>query len=204
VVFSWSYFDPNGNPQSSFRIQVDDNSDFSSPVINTIQSSSASSFTSPAGVLFLGKTYYWRVAVEDSTGEWSNWSNVAQFTTPSNCFQPDFTLYSSNAIYVTLVSGGPAKTSNTTNISAIPINGFSGTIGPLTAASDITGASYKFSPANTFSCPGGSCSSVSFSVIVPSTTTSGPHTIVVKDSITGNSVNIILNVEVFNPGWIEF
>ncbi|KKT27881.1 MAG: hypothetical protein UW15_C0042G0001, partial [Parcubacteria group bacterium GW2011_GWC1_44_10] len=42
-------------------------------------------YITPADVLSLGTKYYFRVAVKDSTGKWSNWSATASFTTPTNC-----------------------------------------------------------------------------------------------------------------------
>jgi len=207
VAFSWSYSDPNGDPQSAFKIQADDNSDFSSPAINTIQSSSVSSFTSSVGALSLGTTYHWRVAVEDSTLEWSNWSNVAQFATPSTCLvspKPDFTLTRNpNVIFATILAGGPPATSTDTTITLAPINGFNSDV-TLSASSDISGATYNFS-ANPLVSSKYSTGSV-FNVKIPSTTTKGPHTITITGVDGGliRTANVILNVESFNPGWREF
>lgn len=84
VDLPWTYSDPNGDPQASYKLQVDDNSDFGSMQIDTgIVDSSTHEYVTPAGVLLENQTYYWRVAVKDNTGEWSVFSNVALFNTPS-------------------------------------------------------------------------------------------------------------------------
>jgi len=105
VILFWDYSDPNNDPQAAFKIEVDDNSDFSSPATTTIRSSSEKTFDIPSSFLSLNKTYYWKVAVKDSTGEWSNWSSVAQFTTPLTCAVASFTLTNSGPISASLMTG---------------------------------------------------------------------------------------------------
>ena len=90
---SWTYTDPDNDDESQFLFQVDDNSDFSSPVIDrTIdidfpspssnnQPAILSTIPSPDHILFNTK-YYWRVKVVDAYGMSSAWVNGASFITP--------------------------------------------------------------------------------------------------------------------------
>src|SRR3989344_918370 len=85
VQLAWNYSDPNGDPQVSFRLQLDDNPSFNSMLIDVYKDTADHLYITPADVLSLGTKYYFRVAVKDSTGKWSNWSATASFTTPTNC-----------------------------------------------------------------------------------------------------------------------
>lgn len=121
-------------------------------------------------------------------------------TTPT---QPDFTLNSSNAIHVTILAGGPTKTSTDTTITITSANGFSSNV-TLSASSDISGAIYNFIT-NPLISSKYSTGSV-FSITIPSATTKGPHTITIQGADGGliRTVNVILNVESYNTGWKEF
>jgi len=93
VILSWKFTDPDGDSQSAYQVQVDDNSDFSSPLIDTgkIQSSSNSYATLP-GILKYNSTYYWRVKVWDSKGASSNFVSGLSFSTPPHQYpEPKFT-----------------------------------------------------------------------------------------------------------------
>ena len=75
VRVNWTFFDP-GDTQSAFKIEVDDNSDFSSPEVETgkVNGDSGSYVFQQAGEqLSWGKTYYWRLKVTDSENNTSNW-----------------------------------------------------------------------------------------------------------------------------------
>jgi len=66
VTFSWTFSDPNsGDSQSAYRFQLDDNSDFSSPIIDTGKVSSSTSNTTQTLPSTVG-LYYWRVKTWDS------------------------------------------------------------------------------------------------------------------------------------------
>jgi hypothetical protein len=89
---SWNFADNNGDIQSSYQIQVDDNSNFSSPEDDSGQvSSSSNSYAVPQGKLAYNRTYYWRVKVWDSGGLDSGWVNGANFATPVHAYpSPNF------------------------------------------------------------------------------------------------------------------
>jgi hypothetical protein len=89
-TFSWNYSDPDGDPQSAYQVQVDDNSDFSSLVVDS--GKVYSSFTSFATTaLSLNKTYYWRLNVWDSRDLASSWTLGPNFTTPAHAYPtPNF------------------------------------------------------------------------------------------------------------------
>jgi len=74
VTFSWTFSDPDsGDSQSAYQFQLDDNSDFSSPIIDTgkvTSSTTSTTQTLPSTVEF----YYWRVKTwdsQDAEGAWS-------------------------------------------------------------------------------------------------------------------------------------
>jgi len=74
VTFTWTFNDPDtGDSQSAYQFQLDDNSDFSSPVIDTGKVTSTASSTTQTLPSTVG-LYYWRVKTWDSSdaeGEWS-------------------------------------------------------------------------------------------------------------------------------------
>jgi len=98
AIFSWTFTDPDGDSQSAYQIQVDNNSNFSSPEVNTgkILSSSNSYATLP-GNLAWNTTYYWRIKVWDNYDAESNWASGSSFQTPSHGYpSPDFTVSPQN------------------------------------------------------------------------------------------------------------
>jgi len=85
---SWTYSDvdnvPLGtDPQTSYQVQVDDSSLFTSPEDDSgVVSSEGTSYSIPTGKLAYATRYYARVMVWDSYGISSAWSPSASFTTP--------------------------------------------------------------------------------------------------------------------------
>lgn len=91
--FSWAFNDPNpGDSQSAYQVQIDDNSDFSSPAVDSGKAGSSNNFyVPPAGVLNYATAYYWRLMVWDSKDAASAWANGPRFTTqPHLCPAVDF------------------------------------------------------------------------------------------------------------------
>jgi PKD repeat protein len=99
ITLHWTYSDPDGDPRSAFEIWLDDSSNFQDSKFNKIFNISSGE-PSQSYVLNLsddqegdwlnrlawGTTYYWKVRVRDSAGNWSNWSTVDSFTTPSHAY----------------------------------------------------------------------------------------------------------------------
>jgi len=73
VTFTWNYSDPDGDPQGAYRFQLDNNTSFSSPMIDTGKVTSSANSTTQT-LPGLG-TYYWRVMVWDDNGSESAWSS---------------------------------------------------------------------------------------------------------------------------------
>ena len=75
VTFTWTFNDPDaGDSQSAYQFQLDDNSDFASPIIDTGKVTSSESSTTQTLPSTVG-LYYWRVKTwdsQDAEGEWSN------------------------------------------------------------------------------------------------------------------------------------
>ncbi len=82
VRLAWAYSDPDGDPQTTYKIQISTNPGFSSLIADDNIASSVNYYDT--NVLSLNETYYWRVMVKDSTGLWSDWSE-SSFTTPATC-----------------------------------------------------------------------------------------------------------------------
>jgi hypothetical protein len=91
--FSWTYSDPDGDNESRFQFQVDNNSDFSSPEVNrdydglsnpspTTNNQTVVVAVSPTSdQIAYNTTYYWRVMVYDEEGMDSGWVEGLSFTT---------------------------------------------------------------------------------------------------------------------------
>jgi hypothetical protein len=86
AIFSWTFSDPDGDSQSAYRVQVDNNSNFSSPEVDSGKiNSSSKSYAVQTGLNY-NTTYYWRVKVWDSRNSESSWSNYSSFTTPKHAY----------------------------------------------------------------------------------------------------------------------
>lgn len=90
--FSWEYYSAGGVSQSSYSVEIDDDSDFSSALsfttdgLNnpspTTNSETAVVSTSPVfGQLAYNTNYYIQIMVEDLNGESSGWLSGTPFTT---------------------------------------------------------------------------------------------------------------------------
>jgi PKD repeat protein len=92
TIFSWTFTDPDGDSQSAYQVQIDNNSNFSSPEVDSGKINSSSNSYSPQTGLNYNTTYYWRVKVWDSEGNESSWSYGPSFTTPKHAYPtPAFT-----------------------------------------------------------------------------------------------------------------
>ncbi|MCD6500856.1 hypothetical protein J7K42_02455 [bacterium] len=92
-IFSWTFSDPDGDTQGAYQVQVDDNSDFSSPEIDSGKVlSSSESYAAPTPLSYR-TTYWWRLKVWDEGGTPSiDWISGPSFTTPLHAYpDPDFT-----------------------------------------------------------------------------------------------------------------
>jgi hypothetical protein len=73
-AMTWSaYSSLDGSTQQAYQIQIDDDPDFSSTVIDETFPSPSSGYTVGLGELSYNVTYYWRVRVQSSNDEWSAW-----------------------------------------------------------------------------------------------------------------------------------
>ncbi|XOB42001.1 MAG: PKD domain-containing protein [Candidatus Nealsonbacteria bacterium] len=93
AYFSWTFTDPDpGDTQSAYRVQVDNNSNFSKPEDDSGKvTSSSNSYATILGKLKYNNTYYWRLKVWDNKGLDSNWISGPSFSTPTHaCPEIDF------------------------------------------------------------------------------------------------------------------
>ncbi|PIV68255.1 MAG: hypothetical protein COS08_07075, partial [Euryarchaeota archaeon CG01_land_8_20_14_3_00_38_12] len=70
INFTWSYFDPEDNPQNGFNITISNNSDFS--IINYTENMTSSNHYYERTIE--NGTWYWKVKVNDTNNAWSMWS----------------------------------------------------------------------------------------------------------------------------------
>lgn len=97
-IFSWTFSDSDpGDTQGSYQVQADNNSNFSSPEVDSGKVSSASeSYYSPTPLSY-NTTYYWRLKVWDNYDTESNWVSGPSFTTPSHAYpDPNFSRFPSS------------------------------------------------------------------------------------------------------------
>lgn len=76
-TFVWSSIQGS----TRYQLQIDNNADFASPVLNRTMSTTSYTLASPLS----SQRHYWRVRVQDVAGHWSTWSNRWTFvvdTTP--------------------------------------------------------------------------------------------------------------------------
>jgi hypothetical protein len=87
TMFSWTYSDPENDPQTYRQVQVDNDGDFSSPVDDTGKVATLSaSYVTLATKLAYNTTYHWRVKVWDDKGNSSSWVNGPDFSTPLHSY----------------------------------------------------------------------------------------------------------------------
>jgi len=87
-IFSWTFSDPDvGDYQTGYQVQVDNNSDFSSPEDDSGKViSNSNSYASPQAKLSYNTRYYWRLKVWDKADVSSNWISGPSFATPSHAY----------------------------------------------------------------------------------------------------------------------
>ncbi len=123
AVLSWTYQDLDGDPQTAYQIQVDDDNNWSNGLLfDTGQCGEAPPGTSIWGSecqgsggstqynlhqatamsLQYGTTYYWRLKVWDQWGLDSGWSATAQFTIPFHEYPDPYFTYWPKTIHANL------------------------------------------------------------------------------------------------------
>jgi len=114
---TWEYKGECVESGSCFRVEVDNNSDFSSPEKSTYDTNTS---YSPQGLA--NGTYYWRVKAKDKSDTWSDWSKVFKFTIGAQPINPSPTASSSPSQNspTPQPSTSPQKTSGGFSIKEIP------------------------------------------------------------------------------------
>ncbi|PIQ05882.1 MAG: hypothetical protein COW72_02430, partial [Candidatus Nealsonbacteria bacterium CG18_big_fil_WC_8_21_14_2_50_37_10] len=95
-TFRWNYSDPEGNPQAGYQIRIDDDIPATPEFTDSKDSLSHSytpSSTSWGNWMHWNTDYWWMVKVKDNQGNWSDWSDPTQFSSPLHAAPwPDFSL----------------------------------------------------------------------------------------------------------------
>lgn len=92
AYINWTYSDSNGDPQSAYQVQIDEQGSFGSPEVDTGKiSGSGTSYFASSGLVF-NITYKARVRVWDSYDTVSNWTESGSWKTPKHAYPyVDFT-----------------------------------------------------------------------------------------------------------------
>ncbi len=96
---NWTYSDPEGDPQSAYQVQIDNQGSFGSPEVDTGKvSGGGTSYFAGSGLDF-NITYKSRVRVWDSNDNVSNWTESGSWKTPKHAYPyVDFTYSPSDDI----------------------------------------------------------------------------------------------------------
>ncbi len=80
----WSFFDPDGEEQQAFVVEADPTNDFDSPTFSSgeITSSDPQLDLADTAIASItnGGSLFWRVMVQDASGQWSDWSDVVEIS----------------------------------------------------------------------------------------------------------------------------
>ncbi len=79
----WSYFDPQGDEQQAFEVEVDTDVDFGSPFNSGEVTSLDNQYDlsgSGIGAIEDNGSRFWHVRIQDSAGNWSPWSDTVEFS----------------------------------------------------------------------------------------------------------------------------
>lgn len=217
VIFAWLYSDPNGDPQRAFDLEADNNSSFLSPEIATGPIISSEKFyINDPGKLFFNTAYHWRVRVRDSDGAWSDWSLANSFTTPESCIAADFSLVSSNDVFVNITKqvvdnknifnraqAQGAEKSTPAIITVVPTK-FSDTVSLSVVSGLPPGGKAFFTPSSLTSAAYSAGSQ--FYVEVPKETAEGIYSLTVQANGGGlvRSATVLLSVIITDPRFKEF
>ncbi len=160
IAFDWT----DVSAATSYRIQIDDGSDFANPVLDRLVT--PSQFTAP---FFLNvRRHWWRVRGINANGTAGAWSSIRRFTPQSSSPPPTPAALSALSVSPASVTGGSAAQGTVTLTAAAPVGGF-----PVTLSSS--------NPA-TASVPGSvsvaqGATSAGFTVTTSAVTASTPVTI---------------------------
>lgn len=80
-TITWTYSDPDGDAQASFQVQVDDQSNFSSPVVDQTVNGAGTVYMVNSGLAY-NVRYYARVRATDMRGGTSAWQTMTLCTGP--------------------------------------------------------------------------------------------------------------------------
>jgi len=80
IILTWTFIDSDGDSQKFYQIQINNNSNFNSPLIDSNKVKSDSNSYTPLSLNF-NTQYYWRVKVWDTNGNESDWINGPNFKT---------------------------------------------------------------------------------------------------------------------------
>jgi hypothetical protein len=116
IAFDWT----DVSAATSYRIQIDDGSDFANPVIDRLVT--PSQFTAP---FFLNiRRHWWRVRGINAIGTAGAWSSVRRFTPQSSSSPPAPAALSALSVSPASVTGGSAAQGTVTLTAAAPVGGF--------------------------------------------------------------------------------
>jgi len=116
IAFEWT----DVSAATSYRIQIDDGSDFANPVIDRLVT--PSQFTAPFCLNI--RRHWWRVRGINAIGTASAWSSIRRFTPQSSTSPTAPAALSALSVNPASVTGGTAAQGTVTLTAAAPVGGF--------------------------------------------------------------------------------
>lgn len=98
------FSDENGDAHVTSRWQVAENAAFTTPVWDNYSATALTNVTVPSGICSSNRVYFWRVAYQDSRGQWSDWSDATWFMTPTNGTMPTVFFYDPSGYSLAMLS----------------------------------------------------------------------------------------------------
>jgi FG-GAP-like repeat len=180
IAFDWT----DVSAATSYRIQIDDGSDFANPVLDRLVT--PSQFTAP---FFLNiRRHWWRVRGINAIGTAGPWSSIRRFTPQSSSPPPPApAALSALSVSPASVTGGTAAQGTVTLTAAAPVGGFPVTLSSSNPATASVPASVSVAQGAT---------SADFTVTTSAVTASTPVTI----TASAGSVTRTATLTVTPPG----
>jgi FG-GAP-like repeat len=179
IAFDWT----DVSAATSYRIQIDDASDFANPLLDRLVT--ASQFTMS---FFLNiQRHWWRVRAINAIGTAGPWSSIRRFTPQSSASPPAPAAPSALAVNPASVTGGTAAQGTVTLTAAAPVGGFPVTLSSSNPATASVPASVSVAQGAT---------SAGFTITTSAVTASTPVTI----TASAGSVTRTATLTVTPPG----
>jgi hypothetical protein len=186
VAFDWT----DVTAATSYRIQIDDSSTFSSPLV-VDRTVAASQFISPT---LPARRHWWRVRGINSAGTAGAWSSIRRFTPQASTAPPAPAALSALSVSPASVTGGTSAQGTATLTSAAPVGGFAVALSSANPATATVPASVSVAQGATTATFAVATSAVTTSTQVTITASAGSVTRTATLTVTPPTQNATLTV----------